>query len=161
MRWGQSKGRGVIDSEELRGRSGKIKGMDKIVYHDHGQSEKIARDVANITQITRCGGDLRQLQLASMLDKCGGLDKAPPVYFDTMAIAPRLVTAHCGWSRMCSPVPTTWKVHINAINSSLPKSPVLCSCALAIRFPHLCLFVVIITLIYIIYINQSILLNYF
>ena len=41
---------------------------------------------ATFDQLKTCGGDLRQLQLAAMLDKSGGIDKAPHVYFDTMAI---------------------------------------------------------------------------
>ena len=69
--------------------NGEVKGMDKIVYHVI--FEKIARDVAlklgaTIAQFMTCSSDLRQLQLAAMLNECGGLDKAPHVYFDTMAI---------------------------------------------------------------------------
>ena len=36
-----------------------------------------------------CGNDLCQLQLSVMLGTCGGLDKAPHGYFDTIAILNR------------------------------------------------------------------------
>ncbi len=81
----------------------KIKGLDKVVYHK--VPENFMREVAieigaTLDDINACCGDLRQLQLTKMLDKCGGLDKAPHVYFDTMAILNRKIRPTSGYSTL-------------------------------------------------------------
>ena len=49
--------------------------------------KEVAKEIgATLDDVSACGCELRQLQLTTMLAKCGGVDKAPHVYFDTMAI---------------------------------------------------------------------------
>ena len=68
----------------------KIRGKDlKVVYHNvrHGFMKEVAMVIgATLDDVNACGSDLRQLQLTTILAKCGGIDKAPHVYFDTMSI---------------------------------------------------------------------------
>ncbi len=68
----------------------KMWGLDesKIIYHkcDSHVQDVAIHIKATREQMTSCCNDLRQLQLSAMLGHCGGLDKAPHIYFDTLAI---------------------------------------------------------------------------
>ena len=68
----------------------KIRGQDlRVVYHkvSHSFMKEVAKEIrATLDDVNACGCDLRQLQLTTMLARCGGIDKAPHVYFDTVNI---------------------------------------------------------------------------